>query len=257
MTRAVRTLIIDDESLARRRVRMFLEGRPEIEIVGECNNGAEAVRNIIETRPDLVFLDIQMPGMSGFEVISTIGLKRMPAVIFVTAYDQYAIRAFDVHAVDYLLKPFDRGRFEDALARAMRELELRDRTCQKRSLGKLMSDVQAEQRIPARILAKSGGRISILRVDQIDWVEAAGNYVKLYVGKETHLVRRSMAGFQSRLDSGRFARVHRSTIVNLDCVKELHPHFHGDFILILRTGAKVTLSRRYAQAVLPLLGKSL
>jgi len=241
----IRALIVDDEPLARTRVRVLLEPVSEVTIVGECTNGLHAVRAILKLQPDLVFLDIQMPELNGFEVIQTIGPEKMPAVIFVTAYDRYAVKAFEVHAVDYLLKPFDRSRFLGAVERALHEISLRKATGLPKNVRALLDTVQTERQITPRILAKSGGRVTILTIDQIDWIEAVGNYIQLHVGRETHLLRETMRNMEHRLPPDRFARIHRSTIVNVDRILELHQHFHGDYVVMLKDKTRLILSRRY------------
>jgi two-component system LytT family response regulator len=235
-------LIIDDEPIARRGVRLQLKGDPEVEIVGECANGPEAVAAIQKLAPDLVFLDVQMPEMDGFEVIEAIGVERMPRVIFVTAYDQYTLRAFEVHALDYLLKPFDRERFLKALNHARSSLERGEFN---RQLIRLLDDRLAARKPLERLVIKSGGRIYFLNVEEVDWIEAADNYVELHVGRESHLLRETISGLAARLDPARFLRIRHSTIVNLERVKELRPLFRGEYLIILRDGTELTSSRRY------------
>lgn len=245
-TAPIRTLIVDDEPLARERVRSLLADQPGISVVGEARDGDEAVEQIIGQQPDLVFLDVQMPKRTGFEVIQAVGADRMPAVVFVTAYDQYAIKAFDVHAVDYLLKPFDRERFEGAVDRARRHFDAESGGALKSQLMRLVKELQP-QSAPRqeRLIVKTGGRLFFLRTDEVDWIEAAGNYVRLHVGKDTHLLRETMNSIEGRLDPKMFLRIHRSRIVNMDRVKELHPWFNGDYAVILRDGTKLMLSRGY------------
>jgi two-component system LytT family response regulator len=250
----IKILIVDDEPLARERIRLLLDGKPEIKIIGESSNGHQAVESIIKLHPDLVFLDIQMPEFNGFDVIQVIGVEQMPVVIFVTAYDQYAVKAFDVHAIDYLLKPFDRDRLDEALQRAKREIGLRQSTEGSKNIQSLLSDLQKDKRLQNRILVKTAGRITILRTDQIDWVESAGNYIKLHVGGKAHLLRETMKGLSEKLDSDNFVRIHRTTIVNMERIKELQPHFHGDYAVILEDGTKLTLSRRYRNQLRGMLG---
>ncbi len=242
----IRTLIVDDEPLARERVRSLVADQDGLEVVGEAADGDQAIQAIVGQQPDLVFLDVQMPHRTGFDVIREIGADNMPAVVFVTAYDQYAIKAFDVHAVDYLLKPFDRERFEGAVARARKQLEAEDGGALKTQLMQLVRDLQpAAATKQDRIVVKSGGRLFFLRADEIDWIEAAGNYVRVHVGKEAHLLRETMNAIEGRLDQKLFLRIHRSRIVNMERVKELHPWFNGDYAVILRDGTKLMLSRGY------------
>jgi len=238
----IRVLIVDDEPIARRGVRLQLKGDPEVEIIGECANGMEAIAAIQAKSPDLVFLDVQMPEMDGFEVIEAVGVERMPRVIFVTAYDQYTLRAFEVHALDYLLKPFDRERFLKALNHARSSLERGEFN---RQLVRLLDDRLAARKPLERLVIKSGGRIYFLNVDEVDWIEAADNYVELHVGRESHLLRETVSGLAARLDPGQFMRIRHSTIVNLERVKELRPLFRGEYLIVLRDGTELNSSRRY------------
>ncbi len=244
----IRTLIVDDEPLARERVRSLAADQPGLEVVGEASDGNQAVEAILGLQPDLVFLDVQMPGRTGFEVIQEVGADRMPAVVFVTAYDQYALKAFEVHAVDYLLKPFDRERFEAAVDRARKHFEAADGGALKTQLMQLVRDLQpAAPAKQDRLVVKSGGRLFFLRTDEIDWIEAAGNYVRIHVGKDAHLLRETMNSIEGRLDQKMFLRIHRSRMVNMERVKELHPWFNGDYAVILRDGTKLMLSRGYRE----------
>jgi len=239
------TLIVDDEPLARQRVRQLLSGQPGFRIVGECADGTLAVRDILKLRPDLVFLDIQMPGMSGFEVIDTVGVEQMPAVVFVTAFDRYALKAFDVHAVDYLLKPYAKRRFEAALESAVREIQRRHTAGAGSRLGELLNSLGEDGRLRPRILVRTGGCVAVVAMADIDWVEAAGNYVELHVGLQRHLLRSTLRAMVLRLDSGSFVRIHRSTIVNVERIKELRQLRTGDFDVLLKDGRKLTMSRRF------------
>jgi two-component system, LytTR family, response regulator len=238
----IRVLIVDDEPIARRGIGQQLKGEPEIEIVGECADGMEAVAAIKTKSPDLVFLDVQMPEMDGFEVIEAVGVERMPRVIFVTAYDQYTLRAFEVHALDYLLKPFDRDRFVKALNHAKSSLQRGEFN---RQLIRLLDDRLAARKPLERLVIKSGGRIYFLNVEEVDWIEAADNYVELHVGRESHLLRETISGLAARLDPARFLRIRHSTIVNIERVKELRPLFRGEYLIVLRDGTELTSSRRY------------
>ena len=247
---SLRVVLVDDEPLARERLRSLLEGEPDVAVVAECADGVEAVAAVTGERPDLVFLDVQMPGMDGFEVLDALDPATLPAVVFVTAYDRYALKAFDVHAVDYLLKPFDRERFTAALERA--RLDLRADAAGRRILA-LVADLRRERRPQQRIVVKTAGRVFFLRPTEVDWMEAAGNYVRLHVGKETHLVRETMKGLEERLDPDTFVRIHRSRIVNLDRVRELQPWFHGEHLIVLETGEELTTSRRHSARLQQLL----
>jgi two-component system, LytTR family, response regulator len=256
--RKIRTLIVDDEPLARERMRTLLGGEPDVDVVGEAVDGLEAVDAILEQSPDLVFLDVQMPKLDGFEVIQTVGLDRMPAVVFVTAYDQHALRAFEVQALDYLLKPFDRDRFQGALDRVRRQLDNVDTGDLNRRLLALVRDLKGDRAQKAdRLVVKSGGRLFFLRADEIDWIEAAGNYVRLHVGADAHLLRETMNSIESRMHPETFFRIHRSHIVNIERIKELQPWFNGEYVVILRNGTKLTLSRGYREKLQERLGKPL
>jgi two-component system, LytTR family, response regulator len=251
----IRTLIVDDEPLARDKIRMFLERDPEIEIIGECVDGVHAVASIEEKNPDLVFLDIQMPGKDGFEVLRTVGVDRVAAVIFVTAYDEHALRAFEYHALDYLLKPFAANRFQDALTRAKSQLLSEPAGPFKKQLMTLLGSVDGDSRYIKRLVVKTGGRIVFLKVEEIDWIEAAGNYLTLHVGTASHLIRETMNDLESRLDPAQFLRIHRSTIVNIDRIREMQPLFHGDFTVMLVNGTRLMLSRNYKSRLPRHLGK--
>ena len=243
----IRTLIVDDEPLARERLVSLLATEADIEIVGTCRDGEEAVTSIVDLTPDLVYLDVQMPQMDGFEVIEAVGFERMPLVIFVTAYDQHALRAFQVRALDYLLKPFDRERFTDALQRARKQIERNETGDIGRRLLALVKDLRRDQPRAERLVVKSGGRLFFLRADEIDWVEAAGNYVRLHVGTTAHLLRETMNAIEGRLDPEKFFRIHRSRIVNMERIQELQPWLNGEYSVLLRTGTRLTLSRGYRE----------
>lgn len=240
----IRTLVIDDEPLARERLQRMLRGEENVEVIGECGNGAEAVSLIKESEPDLVFLDIQMPEMNGFEVLQNLAPRQLPSVIFVTAYDQYAIRAFDVHALDYLLKPFNKERFKTALVRAREQMKKIGIDERAEIISSLLGDLQTKKYLEKLVL-KSAGRVYFLKTGEIDWIEAAGNYIKLHVGRETHMMRETMSGIEAQLDPNKFPRIHRSTIVNTDRIKELFPLFNGDYSLILNDKTELTVSRNY------------
>jgi two-component system LytT family response regulator len=239
----IRTMVIDDEPLARERIVGLLQQEQDIELVGECADGAQAVSAIQQQSPDLVFLDVQMPACDGFNIIQQVGPDRMPAVVFVTAYDEYALRAFEVHAIDYLLKPFGRDRFQQTLKHAREHLERRRAGDLGRRLLALVQDVKPEPPKLDRVVVKSGGRVFFLRTDQIDWIEAAGNYVRLHLSDNAHLFRETMNNMEARLDAGRFVRIHRSRIVNTDRIKELQPWFNGEYVVVLQNGSRLPLSR--------------
>lgn len=228
----IRALIVDDEPLARSNIAVLLRKQTDVEVIGECGSGAEALGEIRVTRPDLLFLDVQMPECDGFDVLEMLGNDLPPAVVFVTAYDQYALRAFDAGALDYLLKPFDNARFELALTRAKERVRAAKRG-------------ENEQRQLDRIVVKSAGEVSFVKVEDIDWIEAADYYACLHVGARNHLLRRSLAELENELDPNQFCRVHRSGIVNLNRVRSLKLHEDGEYEILLETGARVRLSRRY------------
>ncbi len=250
----IRTLVVDDMGLARRRVRRYLKDDPEIEIIGECSNGREAIKAIETHAPDLVFLDVQMPGVSGFEVLEAIGVERMPAVIFVTAYEEHALRAFEVHAVDYLLKPFEPERLQQAIKRAKNQIAREERGGLNERLYALLKDVKAEPKYLRRMAIKSSGRTIFLSTEEIDWIDTAGNYLQLHVGRETHLIRERMNQLEAKLDPEKLVRIHRSTIVNTERIKETQPLFNGDQVVILRDGTQLTMSRTYRDRLFSLFG---
>lgn len=240
----LRTLIVDDEPLARERVRMMLAAHPDLTIVGECGDGQQAVQLIRDHRPDLVFLDVQMPGVDGFGVLRQLDGDPLPYIVFVTAYDQYALKAFEVHALDYVLKPFNTERFGQALDRARATLA-RDEPgpVDRDRLRDMVTSLAAEQRERQRLVVKSSGRVFFVKVDDIDWIEAEGNYVRLHMGAQSHLLRETMKGMENALDPSVFFRIHRSTIVNADRIRELQPLFHGEYAVILRDGTRLVASR--------------
>lgn len=244
----IRVLIVDDEPIARRGIRQQLRGEADLEVIGECGDGAAAIEAITGLAPDLIFLDIQMPEVGGFDVVEAIGIARMPAVVFVTAYDEHALRAFDVHAVDYVLKPIDRHRFRTAVERARRRLAHAPGQLDRRIAAVLGELGRPAHDYAKRLAIKGDGRVILVDVDEVDRLEAAGNYVEVHSGARHHLVRETMASLEARLDPARFVRVSRSSIVNADRVRELQPMFNGDFVVVLRDGTKVAGSRRYRAA---------
>jgi two-component system LytT family response regulator len=241
----MRVVIVDDEPIAREGVRTQLLREPEVEIVAECGDGLEAVETIRELLPDLVFLDVQMPGMDGFEVVQTLGVEAMPAVVFVTAYDKYALQAFEVNAVDYLLKPFDSERFQKAFQRARLEIQRKTAETINEKLVALLESMRPQHRYLERLVVKSGGRIFFLPVSEIDWIESADNYVNLHSGRESHLIRETLTSLETKLNPEEFLRIRHSAIVNVKKIKELHPLFKGEYEIVLHNAVKLTSSRRY------------
>ena len=249
MSAPIRTLVVDDEPLARQTIRVLLAKDPEVEIVGECANGAEAVAAITSLAPDLVFLDIQMPGVDGFEVLASLDLARPPVVVFATAYDQYALKAFEVHAFDYLLKPFSDARFAAALADAKTAVAERGARALGERLVAMLAGKEHGGRYVSRVLVKSASRVTFQKVAEIDWIEAAGSYVQLHVGAKEHLLRESLNALEARLDPEVFLRIHRSTIVNMDRVKELRLDAYGESVVVLENGTELKMSRARREAV--------
>jgi two-component system, LytTR family, response regulator len=244
----IRVLIVDDEAWARKRIVRLLKGEPDVEIIAECENGVEAIERIGKDAPDLVFLDVQMPEVNGFEVIDAIDSERAPLLIFATAYDKYALRAFDAHAFDYLLKPFEEQRFREALNRAREELR-RPRDSSEPGLRALLASLRQQPGYVQRLAIKTAGRMIFLKASDIDWAEASGNYVTLHVGQNTHLLRTTMTDFVSRLNADQFVRIHRSTVVNLDRIQEVMPWFHGEQLVKLKDGTELTVGRAFRRGL--------
>jgi two-component system, LytTR family, response regulator len=257
----IRVLIVDDEALARRGIRARLAAAAGFEIAGEAATGREAVRAIAELDPDLVFLDVQMPGLDGFGVVAAVGAERMPVTVFVTAHDQHALRAFEAHALDYLLKPLDDERFIRVLERARRRIEERRGS----ELGRKLAAVLAETGVAGsgatggrplgRFLIKGGGRVQVLPVEEVDWIEAAGDYVRLHAGSRTHLLRDRISILAEQLDPALFVRIHRSTIVNMERIRELQPYGNGDYVVVLTDGTSLKLSRGYRDQLEEVFGR--
>jgi len=247
----IRALIVDDEPVARRGVRLSLRGEDDVEIVGECGDGRAAVAAIREQRPDLVFLDVQMPLLDGFGVVEAVGAENLPAVVFVTAYDEHAVRAFEAGALDYLLKPFERERFRKTLDRARRRIHDPDRDDLSRRLAALLRELRPASgggeraKYLERIAIREAGRIFFLSTDEIDWIEAQGNYVRLHAGRDSHLLRETMDGIEVKLDPEQFLRIRRSTIVRVARIRELHTLFNGEYAVVLLDGTRLVSSRRY------------
>jgi two-component system LytT family response regulator len=265
MTQKIRALVVDDEAVARRRVLRLLSEREDVEVAGECSGGQAALEAIARLKPQVVFLDVQMPDMDGFEVLKNVAAGELPAVIFVTAYDAYALRAFEACAIDYLLKPYETDRFHQAVDRAIKWLgadsgDLDDR------LRRLLREVvqfsgargaspAAESELPSengsgrldRFMVKRGGKSTLVKAEEVDWIESEGNYVSLHVGPQSHLVRSTLVTCADRLDPKKFVRIHRRYIVNIDRVKEIQPWFGGDSIVVLHNGHKLRLSRNFRE----------
>ena len=241
----LRTLIVDDEPLARERLRRMLGRERDVEVVAECRNAREAARSIRRLQPDLVLLDVQMPGADGFEVLTSMAPARPPALVFVTAYDEYAVRAFAVRALDYLLKPVTRSRLHEAVERARARAASRGAQELHSRIGELLDQIGAQGGRPDRLVLKEGERIGLLPTEVVDWVAAEGNYVRIHHEGQSHLLRETMRGLEAKLDPRRFVRLHRETLVNLERVKEIQPLFKGQYGVVLHDGTRLTLSRRY------------
>jgi two-component system LytT family response regulator len=252
---SVRVMIADDEPLARERIRTLLAARSELVVVAECGDGVEALEMIGAHAPDLLFLDVQMPGLGGFELLGALDEHELPTVVFVTAFDEYALRAFDVNAVDYLLKPFDRARFDKALARAMAHVARRrtDGLGADQQLLALVAELRAERRYSARFVVRSAEGVAFVRPEEIDWIDAAGNYVRLHAGGATHLMRETMKKLEARLDPDLFVRVHRSAIINIERVRKVEPYVHGEYIVTMKDGTTLTSSRTHSARLRALL----
>jgi two-component system LytT family response regulator len=248
----IRTIIVDDEPLARQRVRDLLTEEHDFEIVGECEDGFDAAARIPRLHPDVVYLDVQMPGMNGFEVLQTLA-PELPVIVFTTAYDSYAVQAFEATALDYLLKPIDAGRFHKSAARVRAAMSKRTDWSEKAAA--LLA--QIEQRDPTlrRIAVKNGGRILFVDVADVDWFEAAGNYVRVHTAKSAYLVRTTMAALERKLDKNAFVRIHRSVIINVARITELEARFRGDYVVVLRSGKKLDLQRAYAKGLRAVMGE--
>jgi two-component system LytT family response regulator len=262
MPMPLHVLVADDEAIARRRLIRFLRNEPDVQIVAECSTGGEALEALDAHPVDLAILDVQMPDIDGLQVIATRGPERMPAVIFVTAYDEYAVRAFEVHALDYLLKPVTGERFHAAFQRARQQLERSISSQRGERLAALLAQVLAgnaalpgveelaqppQSRHADRLTVKSDGRVYFVKTSDVDWVEAEGNYVRVHAGSSTHLIRETLNAVEALLDPAQFSRIHRSTVVNLDRIREMQAWFAGDYVVILKDGTQLKLSRTYRE----------
>jgi two-component system, LytTR family, response regulator len=252
----IRAFIVDDEPLARDWLRLLLAEEPGVTLVGEAGDGREAVAKLQAVKPDLLFLDVQMPELDGFDVLRALDPDSLPVVVFVTAYDQHALKAFDVHALDYILKPFERDRFRLAMERARELLAPRGGEAATRRLIGLLESLQAKAGTLERVAVKTDGVIKLVRLADVDFIEAAGRYVTLHVGTEQHLLRETMNDLEAQLDASVFARVHRSAIVNLDRIKELQTESHGEVTVVLEGGRTLRWSRSYRERLEALLGSA-
>jgi two-component system LytT family response regulator len=244
----IRALIVDDEPLARQRLRLLAQDEPDLECVGECSNGAEAIEAIRRNPPDLVFLDVQMPEMDGFAVLENIPRDRLPAIVFTTAFDKHAVRAFEIHALDYLLKPIEPNRFKAAVARVREHLRTQQTSSAAQGLLELLASrkgqvaPQATQYL-TRLTIRNEDKVAVIKTADIDTIESAGNYVSVNVGKESHILRETLNALETQLDPESFLRVSRSAIINLDRVKELQPMFKGEHIIVLQNGKRLAMTR--------------
>ena len=252
---SITVLIAEDEPVPRRRLARLLGEEPDVRVVAQCAGGREAVTRIAEERPDLVFLDVQMPDLNGFQVIDAVGADRMPTIVFVTAYDEYALKAFEAHALDYVMKPVNRARFHDAVARAKRRVRSERGGELREPLAQLMEYLGGQKYLD-RLAVRSDGRIVFLKTEYIDWIEAADDHVKLHVGTKTYLHRDTLGRLEQRLSPTTFLRIHRSTIVNIERIRELQPWFQGDYVLILADGTRLTSGRSYRDRVRALVEQS-
>ena len=241
----LRALIVDDEPLAREWVRGAVAEDHELEVIGECGNGFEAAEAIRRLNPDLVFLDVQMPGLDGFGVLEALSPDEIPAIVFVTAFDQYAVRAFEAQAVDYLMKPFSRERLEEAVRRVRELMKGRSLEDFRESIGKIVEKIRRDRSYPEWVLLKADGKNVFVKVKDIDWIESSRNNVRIHVGQTIYLLHETTSAIAQRLDPKKFLRIHRSSIVNIERIKELHPWFNGDYAVMLRDGTQLTLSASY------------
>jgi two-component system, LytTR family, response regulator len=245
---SIRTLIVDDEPWARTRIASLLAAEPDFVLLEPCTNGSEAIRAIVEQAPQVVFLDVRMPEIDGFEVVDAIGVDAMPLVVFATAFEDYALKAFDAGALDYLLKPFDEDRFQRALERVRREIQTPAAAAA--ALGGVMANLRRARGHAERLVINSSGRVLFLKVDDIDWLEASGNYVTIHAGREKLLMRETLRALGERLDPAKFVRLHRSSMVNIERLRELLPWSRGEQVAVLRDGTQLTIGRAFRERLL-------
>jgi two-component system LytT family response regulator len=254
----IKAIIVDDEPLARKRIRNFLEEDEDISIERECSNGLEACSAVRELSPDLLFLDVQMPELDGFGVLQALDAETMPVIIFVTAFDRYAVEAFSARALDFLLKPFNRARFEQAVARAKQVIDNKtERTKAASGLLDLINEVTRQRAYPDRLVVKSGGKHIFLKASEVQWIEAERDYARLHLAKRSYLVREKFYSIEQKLDPKRFARIHRSTIVNVYSIEEAEPGVGGEYIVRLADGTNLVVSRKYKSAIQPFLDRAI
>lgn len=249
----IRTLIVDDEKLAREKIARLLGDISEIEIVGACENGLEAVSFIERHQPDLVFLDIEMPGLDGFGVLKDISNEVLPVFVFVTAYSEFAVKAFEVNAVDYLLKPFNESRLRLAVDKVKAQIESASPKEREKKILALLEDLKTKDKFAERLVVKDSGRMLLIKTKEVDWIEAAGNYVKLHIGKSAYMLRETMKKLELKLNPKKFVRIHRSTLVNIDRITELQPLFSGDYSILLDDKTELSMSRHYQKSLRKLL----
>lgn len=245
----IKTLIVDDESLAREKLAIFLQEEDDFEIVNQCTNGLEALELLQQFSPDLLFLDIQMPEMDGMELLRNIDVQKIPCIILVTAYDHYAIKAFEYHALDYLLKPFDRERFQLTLGRVKEQMVLHQQGTHNHQLLNYLKESLPNEKHLEKVVVKDGGKIFFVKTKDIEWVESAGNYLKLHVGKNVHMIRETMNAFEQKLNPQEFVRVHRSSLVNIEAIDNLEGWGNTEFIITLQSGHKVQSGRSYYSSI--------
>lgn len=253
----MRVIIADDESLARDKLRLMLASEPGVSVIAECQSGEETVHALNIYKSDLMFLDVRMPDLDGFDVLNKVPGPNMPLVVFTTAYDRHAIKAFEAHALDYLLKPFDHERLHQAVERAYNELEKANTRAETQRILQYLSETRQHLTTGRRLIVRAGGRVVFLSVDEIDWVEAAANYVRIYVGKQSYLLRRGIGEIAERLNQPEFIRIHRSVIVNAHKIKELQPVNSGEYIVVLKDGKELSCSRGYRSGLQELVDRTL